>query len=259
MCYREAGNMENEELEDNLKKSTLPLIKTYPFLEEKGLGNEVRAIRDSKDQFLNYKATLRRGKIVDLLEKTNLLGEFLDKIWPFGKTDKGQRKIEFYRKTLRRFYEQGGINEVEEEDAEEEDSAGNAFALEEHLRDYLAKNPSALEPGLKVWSDKTGRKGVEYPIDEDGRRVDIIALDKSEGPVIVELKVSHGHERAIGQSLYYRNQFKRRFEMPSPRIIIVAKEISPELRIAAEDLQNTELFEYALSFKLTKITEKQGN
>ena len=57
----------------------------------------------------------------------------------------------------------------------------------------LSSRDSSSTRKVTVW-------GVEYPI-EDGR-IDILAIDKNERPVVIELKVSHGRNRTIGQLLY---------------------------------------------------------
>lgn len=229
---------------------SLPLRSAYYFLEVKGFNNEATEIRVSKDKYKSYHATLKRGKIVALLEKNRLLDAFIDTSWPFAKTEKGKKKISKYKRIYNEFM---GTEAIEEEE-EEESTIGEAFAYETDLRDYLAKNPSKIQQGLKLHTDKDGKEdGVEYPIDEEGRRVDILAIDSSGVPVIVELKVSRGHERVIGQALYYKNRVKEMFGTTKARIVIIAREITPELRIASEGLPDCELFEYDLSVNLRRI------
>ena len=47
-------------------------------------------------------------------------------------------------------------------------------AYEADLRNYLAKNLSIIEPGLKLYQDE-GITGIEF--DVGGRRIDILAVD----------------------------------------------------------------------------------
>ena len=98
-----------------------------------------------------------------------------------------------------------------------------------------------------------GRDGVEYAIDEKKRRVDILAVDKAKNLVVIELKVSRGHEKTIGQSLYYRSKVKERLGALRVRIIIIANKITPELRAASTDVPDVELFEYSLFVKVKKV------
>lgn len=206
-------------------------------------------IRTSEDRYKSYSSSLKRGKVVILLEDNNLLDEFIDKCWPLGKTEKGKRKIKRYK----RIYDAFTGKESGEEEEEEESAMETAFAYEEDLRDYLAKNLSKIGPGLNLYKDKDEREGTEYPIDTEGRRVDILAIDRQGVPVIIELKVSRGHEKVIGQSLYYRNMVKELTGSAKARIIIVAREITPQLRIAVQGLPDCELFEYDLSVKLRRV------
>jgi hypothetical protein len=74
-----------------------------------------------------------------------------------------------------------------EEDAEPEGSA--EFAYEADLRNYLAKNLSIIETGLRLYQDE-GVTGVEFPV--GGRFIDILAVDAKGAFVVIELKVSRG-------------------------------------------------------------------
>lgn len=89
--------------------------------------------------------------------------------------------------------------------AEDEPEVATTFALESHLRDYLAKNLTVLEKGLTLWTENP--RSIEYSI--EGRRIDILARDVEGTPVVIELKLSRGHEATLGQSLYYRAKLKQ--------------------------------------------------
>src|SRR6266851_4148296 len=138
---------------------------------------------------------------------------------------------------------------------QDETGTGTKFALEEQLRDYLAENLGILEPGLSLWPVEDGY-AVEFQVDEQGpsRRIDILAKDRGGLPVVIELKVSRGHEKKVGQALYYRARIKQRFGAERVRIFIVAAEISRELRAAASEVSDMLLFEYSLAVKVTAVT-----
>jgi RecB family endonuclease NucS len=106
---------------------------------------------------------------------------------------------------------------------------------------------------MQPWIDSEGRAATEFPADDHGRRIDIMAKDRQGSPVVIELKASRGHERVIGQALYYRASIKQRWGSPKVRIIIVAREISKELRLATKEIGDAELFEYHLSMTLNKV------
>jgi RecB family endonuclease NucS len=132
---------------------------------------------------------------------------------------------------------------------EQEFRADASFAVESHLRDYLARNLGILEPGLRLWKDDP--PSIEFPL--EGRRIDILARDPLGAPVIIELKVSRGHERTVGQALYYRGKLRSQLGVPKVRIILVAGEITDELRIASSELSDLTLYEYSISMSVSKI------
>lgn len=129
----------------------------------------------------------------------------------------------------------------------------SGFALEEHLREYLAGNLPLLEDGMTLWPVGKDQNAVEFPVGGSRRRIDILAKDRSGVPTVIELKVSRGHEKTIGQVLYYRARVRELFKVERVRIAIVAREISHELRAAASELQEVSLFEYRLSMTLTRV------
>ncbi len=238
-----------DEIEKIEEFERLPLRFAYEFLREKGFASEANEIRQSKDSYKSYTSSLRRGKVLELMETNNLLEEFIDKYWSLGKTEKGKKQI----LRSKRIYDLFLNRDKPEEEDEEERIEETSFAYEEDLRDYLSNNLSVVEPGLTLFKNKSGEEGIEYPIDTDNKRVDILAIDKNNIPVIIELKVSRGYEKVIGQCLYYRNRVKQLLDSTKVRIVIIAREITPQLRIATEDLLDVELFEYKLSIKLERV------
>jgi hypothetical protein len=227
----------------------LPLKFAYQFLAQKGFENEANEIRQSKDRYKSYSSTLRRGKVIELLEKNSMLEEFIEKYWSHGKTEDGKRRIRRYKTVYNSFLSA----DVGEEESEEERIEETSFAYEQDLKDYLSKSLPVIEPGLKLFKDENGVEGIEYPIDTENRRIDILAVDKNGVPVIIELKVSRGYEKVIGQCLYYKNKVKQLTNSTRVRIIIIAREITPQLNIATQDLPDVELFEYKLSVKLARV------
>jgi hypothetical protein len=226
---------------------TLSLYSAYEYLTNKGYENEVAKIRESRDQYKSYTSTLRRGKIVDILERNNLLNDFIENCWQYGKTDHGKSKLRRYKNIFNGFIDN---NDEEKEIDEDENSS---FAYESDLRDYLAYNLNVIESGLKLFVDSEGKDGVEYSVDSNNKRIDILAIDKDKKYVVIELKVSQGYEKVIGQALYYKNMVKEIFKNDNVRIIIIAKEITNRLKKAVEDLPFVELYEYNLSVNVKKI------
>jgi hypothetical protein len=235
---------------------SLPLRLAWGFLEANGLATEATQIRKSPEQFGSYTTSLRRAKIVALLRRKDLLDRFIETNWRYALGLAGKKKLKWYDQIYSK-YEASGAAEVPPTNAKADDEtkAGTKFALEEQLRDYLAENLGILEPGLSLWPVENG-DAVEFQVDEQGpsRRIDILAKDRGGLPVIIELKVSRGHEKTVGQALYYRAKIRHRFSAERVRIFIVAAEISRELRAAASEVSDVLLFGYSLAVKVTAVS-----
>jgi len=129
------------------------------------------------------------------------------------------------------------------------------FAYESHLRDYLKNNLSVIEPGLKLYKDEEDDTIVGVEFDVGGKRIDILAVDKNENFVIIELKVSKGYERVIGQILRYKAWVRKNLAgNQGIRCVIIAKVITEDLKLAASETKDLELFEYDLKMDLRKMT-----
>lgn len=234
---------------------TLPMGLAYAFLKANGLANEAAEIKASHDRIGNWVVSVKAAKIIALLRRKNLLDKFVEMNWPFALSPAGKKKLNWYDQLYSKYETSGPtvdspLNAATEDEAE----AGTQFALEEQLRDYLAENLGILELGLSLWPVENG-DAVEFQVDEQGpsRRIDILAKDHAGLPVVIELKVSRGHEKTVGQALYYRARIKHRFGVNQVRIFIVAAEISPELRAAASEVSDVFLFEYSLAVRVTAV------
>jgi len=136
------------------------------------------------------------------------------------------------------------------ESLEEQQQTG--FAYESDLRDFLSQNLSILESGLHLFEDE-GIRGVEFPV--GGRFIDLLALDKHNNLVVIELKVSKGYDRVVGQVLRYMAWIEKHHAESTQKVrgIIIAREISADLRLAASRIPDVELFEYDLAVSLRKV------
>ncbi|SDR80317.1 hypothetical protein SAMN05216271_0438 [Halopseudomonas sabulinigri] len=133
------------------------------------------------------------------------------------------------------------------------DPGSSEFLLERDLQRYLAENLSIIEPGLSLYVDEDGLRGLEY--DAGGRRIDILAVDRNGGFVVCELKVSKGYDRVIGQTLRYMNWVTRELAEPnqSVRGFIICRNISEDLKLAACSIPNIQLYEYELKVAVTRV------
>lgn len=138
----------------------------------------------------------------------------------------------------------------EDDDIEEE--IKGEFAYEKDLQNFLAKNLSLIEPGLTLYSEE-GISGIEFPA--GNRFVDILALDSSNNYVVIELKVSRGYDRVVGQILRYMAWIRKEHAEANQKVrgIIIAREITDDLLLACSETNSIELFEYKLSVTLKKI------
>ena len=149
-----------------------------------------------------------------------------------------------------------------EADAEEAESNADAtaaagaaeFLLEKDLQNFLARHLDRIEPGLRLYEDSDGARGIEY--DAGGRRIDILALDRSNSFVVLELKVSKGYDRVVGQLLRYVNWVRQNLAEPGQPVrgMIVCRAMTDDLKLACSSLPDVELFEYQLSVTVTKVT-----
>ena len=140
-------------------------------------------------------------------------------------------------------------SEATEQNLEEEDQTDLLVGVEAQLRDYLAKNLHKVETGLSFWLDNP--PSVEFAI--EGRRIDILAKDKEGLAVVIELKKHKAYDRVVGQGLLYQALVSARFKQPKVRVILVANEISRELRLACSRQQDFNLFEYELTMQLNPV------
>lgn len=141
--------------------------------------------------------------------------------------------------------------EGEGEGEGEEAIAAQGFAFERDLRNYLSKNLNVVEAGLSLYKDEEF-EGIEFPV--GGRFIDILAVSKAGDFVVIELKVSRGHEKTIGQLLRYMGWVQKNLAAgKGVRGVIVASEITEDLKLATSQIRNVRLLEYELSFKLRPL------
>jgi hypothetical protein len=142
-------------------------------------------------------------------------------------------------------------DEIEPDDSEKEREKAE-FAYEKDLQNFLSRHLHIIEPGLQLF-EEDGITGVEYPA--GGRYIDILALDRNNYLVVIELKVSRGYDRVVGQLLRYISWIKQNQAEPNQGVrgIIIAREISTDLLLACDGLSNIDLFEYELSITLKKV------
>ncbi len=129
------------------------------------------------------------------------------------------------------------------------------FAYERDLRNYLSKNLFEIEAGLKLYEDE-GINGIEFPA--GGRFIDVLTIDRDGNFVVIELKVSRGYDRVIGQLLRYMAWIGKNMAEDKQKVrgIIIAKSISEDLLLAVSKVSDIDLYEYDLKVTLRRVNSR---
>jgi endonuclease NucS-like protein len=234
----------------------LPMKAAYEFGAAHGLEREVREIRDMVIEWdLSYTSSLRRGYIVVLFESKRLFEDFKEEHWSFGNTPAGERKRNWYLRLKTRYeaFLSGHSSEPGADSGEEtplDSEQALEFALEAHLRDFLAKNLDRIEPGLRLHTSPEN-KGVEFPV--DGGRIDLLAVDQNGKFVVIELKLSQGRSKTLGQLLYYMGWVDQHLKNGPCRGFIIASEMTEDLAVAVARVPGVSLAKYRMSFAIEPV------
>jgi restriction system protein len=129
-----------------------------------------------------------------------------------------------------------------------------AFAMEEHLEDFLIANWSQTELAREYdIYEEDGEKAQQYPTDTG--RIDILAISKDRKTLlVVELKKGKAPDAAVGQTLRYMGFVKDELAEAdqSVRGLIIAQDDDQRIRRALSMVPNIEFYRYQVSFKLMK-------
>jgi hypothetical protein len=238
----------------NEQTTALSLKAAYAFGAAKGLQREVDEIRDMVIEWdSSYTSSLRRGYIVELFARHGILDEFKKEHWAHGNTPAGETQRRRYLK-IKKQYEDflAGRGPETRPEAESEDEEGDQqFAAESDLRDFLAKNLPCIEPGLRPY--QVGERfGVEFPV--EGGYIDILAVDRDDRFVVIELKVGRGRNKAVGQLLYYMGWVDKHLGKAPCRGMIIAKEIPDDLVLTVQRVPSVQLYRYNLSVSVELVS-----
>ena len=137
-------------------------------------------------------------------------------------------------------------------DATVEDAA--AFALEEHLEDFLVKNWPLTDLGKDYdIYEEDGVKAQQYQTDTGP--LDILAISKDKQRLlVVELKKGRASDAVVGQTLRYMSFVKDELAEDGQTVlgVIIAHEDDQRIRRALTMTPNIVFFRYQVSFKLVK-------
>jgi hypothetical protein len=237
---------------------TLSLRAAYAFGASHGLEHEVNEIRDMVIEWdSSYTSSLRRGYIVALFEKHGIFEEFKTTYWAFGNTPTGETQRRRYLR-IKTQYEEFLAGRGPEPTGGAEGSSDPEealeFALEAHLRDFLAQNLDRIEVGLRLYTSDD-RNGVEFPV--EGGRIDLLAVDRAEKYMVIELKLSQGRSKTLGQLLYYMGWVDQHMGQAPCRGFIIANEITDDLSVAVSRVPGVSLARYRMSFAIEPVGTAQ--
>jgi RecB family endonuclease NucS len=113
----------------------------------------------------------------------------------------------------------------------------------------LAARVEKIEVGLRIVDD-----GVEFQT--DAGRIDILAKDKNDRLVVIELKAGKAKDNALGQIIGYMGCMStiQKFKDIPIRGVLIASGFEQRVVYAAKALPNLKLIRYQLSFDFQEIT-----
>ena len=136
--------------------------------------------------------------------------------------------------------------EIEAEELEEV-----SFGLERDLEEYISRNLNQIEEGLRLYSPK-GINGRQY--NTDVGRIDVLALDKENNFIVIELKVGLATDRVVGQILGYMRYIRQNLAKGKEvKGFVIADDFNERLKYAIAELPDIKLKKYVVKFEFQNI------
>jgi restriction system protein len=130
----------------------------------------------------------------------------------------------------------------------------SAFALEEHLEDFLVENWAQTELGREYdIYEEEGEKAQQYQTDTGP--LDILAISKDKKRLlVVELKKGRASDAVVGQTLRYMSFVQEMLAEEDQTVhgIIIALDDDQRIRRALTMVPNILFYRYQISFKLVR-------
>ena len=127
-----------------------------------------------------------------------------------------------------------------------------AFALEQHLEEFMESNWSSIDFGrpLQIWTDGNDGWGRQYATEVGV--IDFLCEDKAANElVVVELKRGKSSDRVVGQILRYMGWVREQLaDGRGVSGIIITREYDDRVRYAVAELPRVEAWTYHVSFML---------
>ncbi len=126
--------------------------------------------------------------------------------------------------------------------------------LERQLEDFLAANPSQIEPGLTLFKDQDGHSGQQYPTDVGV--IDLLCKRSNGELLVVELKRSQASDGVVGQISRYIGWVKKHLANGTPVSgLILSHEADESLKYAVYALPPLALKYFKLKLELVPEDE----
>ena len=135
------------------------------------------------------------------------------------------------------------------EDEVEGDYEEARICLEGDLENFIFEKIESLEDGLTLYNGKSGRQ-----YSTQSGIIDILAKDKEDYFVVIELKVGTAGDAVLTQTLSYMADISKDLAgQTRVRGIIIAQNFSKRLILAVSLLQNVELMKCKVKFEFEKV------
>lgn len=130
-----------------------------------------------------------------------------------------------------------------------------SVSLEQDLESHVLANLEQLEPGLRLYADEHG-SGQQLDTGEVGR-LDILAVDKDDRFVVIELRAGTADDTVCAQLLRYLGWVRSNLAGGrEPRGLLVANDFTKSLEYAAEALDNVALIRYQTDFEFSEVSRR---
>jgi predicted Mrr-cat superfamily restriction endonuclease len=132
----------------------------------------------------------------------------------------------------------------------------SAFALENHLEDFLVENWAQTELGrdYDIYKEDNEPFGKQYPTDTGP--LDILAISKDKKRLlVVELKKGRASDAVVEQTLRYMSFVQDELAEEGQTVlgVIIAHEDDPRIRRALTMMPNIVFYRYQVNFKPRKL------
>jgi restriction system protein len=131
----------------------------------------------------------------------------------------------------------------------------SAFAMEQHLEDFLVQNWAHTDLGKEydIYEEEGERVGQQYITDTGS--IDILAISKDKKKLlVVELKKGRASDAVVGQVLRYMGYAREELAEEGQIVkgVIIALEDDQKIRRALGVVPDVDFYRYQISFKLMK-------